>query len=232
MDTSPRIDAEGPIVGSVAEIAYQRLHRQILNGSLAPSTRLNQGDLATEYGISRTSVREALHRLAAETLVEFRSHRGFFVAEPTPLDAVLHRLEVRLLLEPGIAKLAAERATAEQIVLLSSTIESEAAATSPDQAHDVSREFHMMLAEFTANEYLVRVMDSLWGVHVGRQLLKERVKMPGWISEDVSEHRAIAHAVAAGDSERASQLMSAHVARAVEHWSRRSDPPTIVASDS
>src|SRR5689334_25022540 len=101
--------------GSVSELAYERIRELIVDGQARPGTRLRQGELADAFGISRTSVREALHRLAAEELVEFQRNRGFFVAGPLRFDAVLNRLEVRLILEPGIARLAAERRTDEHV---------------------------------------------------------------------------------------------------------------------
>jgi DNA-binding GntR family transcriptional regulator len=205
--------------GSVTELAYERIRTQIVNGKMPPSTRLHQGELATSFGISRTSVREALHRLTSESLVDFHRHRGFFVAAPLRLEAVLHRLEVRLLLEAGIARLAAERRTEEDIVAIRRAVEGEAKAKSTRVAHDLSREFHILLARATGNDELERMLDSLWSVDVGRQLLARRVTSPTWQAEDVAEHEAIADAVAAGDVDLAGDLMHKHIADTYSHWS-------------
>ncbi len=78
----------------------------IVSGALAAGSRLGQGELADQLGISRGSVREALRRLAGDGLVEFEVNRGFFVAD-VGLDNVRQRLEVRLTIEPEIARLAA-----------------------------------------------------------------------------------------------------------------------------
>jgi len=204
--------------GSVAEIAYARIRSQIVEGELPPNARLHQGELATSFGISRTSVREALHRLTSESLVEFKRHRGFFVAAPLHLDAVLDRLEVRLLLEAGIARLAATRATEQDVAALKRAVQGEARARSPRAAHDLSREFHFLLARATGNAELARILESLWSVDVGRQLLARRVTSPTWQTEDVTEHEAIAEAVAAGDGDRAAELMHRHIAEAYSHW--------------
>jgi DNA-binding GntR family transcriptional regulator len=204
--------------GSVTDIAYDRIRSLIVEGRLAPDARLHQGELATSLGISRTSVREALHRLTAESLVDFHRHRGFFVAAPLRLDAVLDRLEVRLILEAGIARLAAQRRTDEDITALRRVVAGEAKARSPRAAHDLSREFHVALARATHNAELLRMLESLWTVDVGRQLLARRVSSPGWQPEDVAEHEAIAAAVADGDGERAADLMRSHIADAYAHW--------------
>ena len=95
-------------VRSVVGLAYDEIRKLIVAGSLAPGSRLAQGELADSLGISRGSVREALRRLAGDGLVEFEVNRGFFVAE-AGLDDVRQRLEARLALEPEIARLAATR---------------------------------------------------------------------------------------------------------------------------
>jgi DNA-binding GntR family transcriptional regulator len=63
------------------------------------------------------------------------------------------------------------------------------------------------------------MLESLWTVDVGRQLLARRGSSPDWQPEDVAEHQAVAEAVEAGDGERAAELMRAHVAEAYAHWS-------------
>jgi DNA-binding GntR family transcriptional regulator len=205
--------------GSVADQAYERIRSLIVAGELGPNARLHQGELADSLGISRTSVREALHRLTSESMAEFQSNRGFFVAAPLHLNAVLDRIEVRLLLEPGIARLAAERRTDADVAALHRAVEREARARSPHAAHDLSREFHMLLARATGNAEAGRMLESLWTVDVGRQLLARRGSSPDWQPEDVAEHQAVAEAVEAGDGERAAELMRAHVAEAYAHWS-------------
>ena len=215
--------------GSVSEHAYEQIRSLIVEGEFAPDDRLHQGELATSLGISRTSVREALHRLTSESLVEFQRHRGFFVAAPLQLDAVLDRLEVRLLLEAGIAQLAAARRTEADVAALRRVVEGEARARSPRAAHDLSREFHFLLARATGNTELVRVLDSLWTVDVGRQLLARRVTSDTWQADDVAEHEAIAEAVAVGDGDRAAELMHKHLADAFSHWSEEAGVTETVA---
>jgi DNA-binding GntR family transcriptional regulator len=101
--------ASGPLrVRSVVGLAYDELRAMIVDGRLRPGARVGQAELAEALGISRGSVREALRRLAGDGMVVFEVNRGFFVAE-VGLERVLERLEARLLLEPGVARLAAER---------------------------------------------------------------------------------------------------------------------------
>jgi DNA-binding GntR family transcriptional regulator len=208
--------------GSVVDIAYRRIRTLIEDGEIGPNARLRQGDLADALTISRGSVREALHRLTADELVEFKANRGFFVAS-FRLDAVLERLELRALLEPGIARLAAERRTEQDVADLVQTIHGQRSAKTARVAHDMSRGFHIRLAQTTGNEQFVRVLDSLWSPDIGRQLLARRSEVPGWQDADAEEHSAILDAVSAGDGDEAANRMKRHVAATIEHWSREAE---------
>jgi DNA-binding GntR family transcriptional regulator len=204
-------------VESVVTLAYEQLRALIMAGDLAPGSRLAQAELAERLGISRTPVREALRRLAGEGLVEFHPNRGFWTAD-LGLEAVLRRLEVRLLLEPGIAALAAERRSDDDLPALEETIVDEAAASEAAGAHDASRQFHVLLSRATGNVELERTLESLWIVEVGRRLMARRAAVEDWRQRDVEEHRGILAAVAAGASETAADLMERHVRGALRHW--------------
>ena len=218
MDANP-ITLEPISPGSVVEVAYQRIRTLIEDGELGPSTRLRQGDLALALAISRTSVREALHRLTADKFsVEFRANRGFFVAS-FRLDAVLEQLEMRRILEPGFVRLAAERATADDLRDLEEIVASQFVASTSRLAHDMSREARIRLARATRNDQFVRVLESLWSLDIGRQLLARRSATAGWQDEDANEHKAILAAVAARKPATAGELMDRHIALTQEHWS-------------
>jgi DNA-binding GntR family transcriptional regulator len=204
---------------SVVGLAYEQIRTLILDGEMAPGARLGQVELAERLGISRTPVREALLRLTGEGLVSTISNRGFRVAD-LGLDAVMRRLEIRLLLEPGIARLAAARATPEDLAELRLAIRMEAEATEPQAAHDASRLFHVSLARATRNDDLVATLEAQWINEVGRRLLAQRVSAPKWQASDASEHEAIAAAVEAGDGERAHDLTRDHIEDALQHWNR------------
>jgi DNA-binding GntR family transcriptional regulator len=216
---APRVTLEPINAGSVVDIAYQRIRTLIEEGELGPNARLRQGDLAVALAISRTSIREALHRLTAEELVEFKANRGFFVAS-FRLDAVLDRLELRRVLEPGIARLAAERRTDADVAELERIVDGQVSASTLRLAHDLSRGFHIRLARTTGNEQFVKVLESLWSPDIGRQLLTRRSATPGWREADAAEHRGILEAVAAGAPQEAAALMERHVAATHEHWAR------------
>ncbi len=202
---------------SVVDLAYERIRAMIDSGEFPPGARLGQVELAEQLGISRTPVREALRRLTGEGLAEFVPNRGFRAASPS-LDDVLRRLEVRSLLEPGIARLAAARRSHDDLLRLQDAIAREEAATTRIAAHDASRDFHLLLAAATGNADLVTMLGSLWIVEIGRRLLAARATSADWRKADVAEHRAILAAVGGRDGERAAQLMAAHIGEALQHW--------------
>lgn len=207
-------------VRSVVGLAYDEIRSLIVTESLAPGSRLAQGELADRLGISRGSVREALRRLAGDGLVDFEVNRGFFVAE-AGLDAVRERLEARLALEPEIARLAASRRTEDDLDAMRATITAELAALTSDEVHDASRGFHVAVAAATRNHAFGKLLDDLWIADVGRRLLAQRQRATNWQHDDVEEHRAIVAALEARDAERAAELMRSHVESAVRHWSPR-----------
>src|SRR5437764_7946604 len=95
-------------IASVVDQVYLAIRERITNGSLPRGGRVHQEDLAEELGVSRTPVREALRRLAAEGLVEMRTNRGARVADVDP-GGMRRAYEARLVVEPGAARLAAWR---------------------------------------------------------------------------------------------------------------------------
>lgn len=218
--TEPAAPLTTPLrVRSVVGLAYDELRAMIVDGRLGPGARVGQGEVADALGISRGSVREALRRLAGDGLVEFEVNRGFFVAE-IGLDRVLERLEARLLLEPRIARLAAERRAEDDLAALAASIAAERAATGAAEAHDASRAFHEAVVRATRNDALLRIFDGLWIADVGRRLLARRRTQPDWQDDDVAEHVAILAAITARDADRAEELMRSHVDAAWRHWSR------------
>ena len=202
---------------SVVALAYEQLRALILAGDLTPGSRLGQAALAEQLGTSRTPVREALRRLAGEGLVEFHPNRGFWTSD-LGVEAVLRRLEVRLILEPGIAALAAERRSEEDLQALRDAIEREREAADPADAHDASRDFHLALARATTNAELERSLESLWIVEVGRRLMARRAAVHDWRTGDITEHVQVLDAVEGKRADAAAEVMTRHIRDAIAHW--------------
>ncbi len=144
-------------VQSVADQVYVVLRERIAGGELERGSRLHQEDLASEFGVSRTPVREALRRLAAEGLVDLFANRGARVASATH-EQLRTSYETRLVVEPGAARLAAERRLEVPIARMRAAIrDEERAGRSAAKLLRANRDFHLALVEAAGNPELVAV---------------------------------------------------------------------------
>jgi len=192
-------------VQSLADRAYLAIRDRIVSLELAPGALIDERALVDELGMSRTPVREALMRLAQERLVEVYPRRGMFV---TGVDVrELARLsEVRAVLEPEAARLAAVRATDAERAGLSALVDEITAADDlmglDERIHRaVYRAAHNDLLEATLEQYYVLAL-RIWSI------AGERAHE---LEEAVDAHRALLEAVVGGDGERAAETMRAHV---------------------
>jgi DNA-binding GntR family transcriptional regulator len=191
---------------SLADKAYHEIRGLIVSLELAPGALIDERELIERLEIGRTPVREALRRLAHERLVEVYPRRGMFV---TGVDVrEFARLsEVRELLEPEAARLAAERATdADRELLADLLTELDAGASElmdlDERIHRaVYRAAHNDLLEATLEQYYVLAL-RIWSMALDRAHELE---------EAVEAHRALLEAIQAGDGERAADTMRAHV---------------------
>jgi DNA-binding GntR family transcriptional regulator len=193
-------------VASLADKAYHEIRVLIVSLELAPGAVIDERDLIERLGIGRTPVREALRRLAQERLVEVYPRRGIFV---TGVDVrELARLsEVREVLEPEAARLAAERATDADRAELAALVEEldrgggELMELDERIHRAVYRAAHNDLLEATLEQYYVLAL-RIWSIALDRAHELE---------EAVEAHRALLEAIQAGDGERAADTMRAHV---------------------
>jgi DNA-binding GntR family transcriptional regulator len=202
-------------VESVVDQVYAAVRARILDGDLARGTKLRQEALAEELGVSRTPLREALRRLAAEGLVEFHPNRGAQVAHLRP-EAVRAAYEARLVFEPGAARLAAQRQPREELDAMRLAVQAERAGGEPRNAYAASRAFHLALARASGNEYLARLAESLWHPGLADAIFDQQIRRPGSLDGDVEEHEAIVAAIADGDGTRAEALTRRHIHSALE----------------
>jgi DNA-binding FadR family transcriptional regulator len=128
-------------------------------------------------------------------------------------------VEVRMLIEPVLGRLAAQHRPPEALARMRTAIDEESAATDPWMAYEASREFHLALADASENEFFQRLADQLWSADLGRPLYQAYVTLAGsdWIHGDAAEHRAIFDAVAAGDADGAEAAISQHLGSAHDY---------------
>jgi len=202
-------------VASVVDLAYAAIRERILAGTLPRGARVHQEDLAVELGVSRTPVREALRRLAAEGLVEMHTNRGARVAD---LDRAGMRAayEARLVIEPGAARLAAMRRPLEALSRMRGALVRQRAATaSVHAAFEANRDFHLALVAAAGNPFLDQLAGVLWAARIGEAIYEAQGETPERMRLDADEHEAILAAVERGRAREAETLTRRHVAAAI-----------------
>lgn len=201
---------------SLAERAFQELVRMITRLQLDPGSLIVEKELMASLDIGRTPVREALQRLAMEGLVVHLPNRGMFVAGITP-ENVQSIYEFRALIDPPMVRLAAERATAEQIAELDELHDHFLSAKAADDVNtyvDLLRSFYDVLSEAAGNIYLAEVMPRIFNLHL-RLWFYIASKRGGW-HDVVEAHADMAGSVTAAirgrDPDKAEEAMKAYIA--------------------
>ena len=210
----------------VFELIVTQIERRILSGELRHGDYLgSERDLGEQFGASRTAVREALKTLAQRGLVDMRPGRGTMVIDGTS-QAVRHSLhlmmrigsqhtpehltEVREILEPEMAALAAQRAEDDHIAAMRMAVETmDHALNDADAYIAADNDFHRAVARGSANPLILALMDSIV------DLLSDQRKMvfavPGGPERGQTHHRHVLNAIVMKDSEAARERMRAHL---------------------
>jgi DNA-binding GntR family transcriptional regulator len=155
-------------------------------------------------------VREALKLLAHDSLVVITPRHGLYVADVNVPD--LERLsEMRLALEGLSARLAAERATDDDLVVLKA-LRQEQAATPPDDSRrlfEVDHKFHQAVARAAHNKYLAEGLERLFGL--SQRLWYLALPKLGFLPGAVEKHLDLVQAIESDDGDRAEAIMRQHV---------------------
>lgn len=177
---------DGEARPSASVRAYRVLKERILTCEYPPGSSLIEGRLAESLDVSKTPIREALAMLVHEGFVEVLPRQGYRVSDLTIGD-VQEIFNLRLLLEPAAAAMAAEHATAEQLQAL------RALADEEDDADDFrtfiaqNRTFHVKLAEASGNARLAATLTHL--LEEMQRLYLSGLDLRGGIEDQRGEHR-------------------------------------------
>ena len=204
------------------ERVYQGLRYSILRGQLTPNTRLVELNLAAEFGVSRTPVREALKRLSAEGLVTADSSRGMVVRGLT-FREVEEIYEVREVLDGLATRLAARRISPEELAklrLLLQAMHEHIESGQREALVQANVKFHDIIVQAARNDWLALTMRGITDFihrfsHVSYSNLERNRAV-------LAEHGAIIEALERGDGESAEQLAREHVVRARSFLARLS----------
>ncbi len=202
-------------VHNLSDEVYNLFRERILNQQYPPGFRFQLTAIEQQLGISRTPLKEALHRLEVEGLVEIRSRRGTFVASITTTD-IAEAFDVRRVLEVYAASIAVQAATEAEIQKLSNITaqmsrllgEHEYQAI-VDQYIRLDHEFHDQLVSLAHNQRLINVYRQI-DVHV--QIARIRLRFARTDSlQTESEHEAILHALRVRAGPDAMQAVADHI---------------------
>ena len=215
MDTTDPAAARLPIA-SVVDQVYTATRARIMDGTLKRGARIHQEDLADELGVSRTPVREALRRLAAEGLVEMRTNRGARVAD-VDRDDMHAAYEARLVIEPGAARLAAQGPPGPPLARMRAAVAAQRRAIpNVRRSFEANREFHLALVAASGNHFLLQLAERLWVTRIGEAIYERQSETPERMGLDADEHEEILAAVQSGNGRRAETLTRRHLVDAMQ----------------
>lgn len=192
------------------EDIVERIFDAVVEQRLPPGTKLSESDLCKAFGVGRMRIRRSLLLLSSREVVELYANRGAFVASPNAKQA-REVFEARLALEPTIARLAVERASAADVVGLSAHLKMEHGAHHQDRRHEAIRlsgQFHILLAQIASNTVMLRMVKEL----VTRtSLIIGIFGAPSVANCRDDDHEGILQAFKAGDGQMAASLMTEHL---------------------
>jgi GntR family transcriptional regulator, rspAB operon transcriptional repressor len=192
---------------------YSDLRNELVSLQRRPGEAVSEAQIALSYGVSRTPVREAILKLSDEGLLEIFPQSGIFVSRIS-VAALPEAIIIRKALEETTARLAAERATSSQILVLRSILERQReadAAGDRDAFHHADELFHATIAEVAGYPGIWTLIQQV-KVHVDRY---RRLTLPqqGRIARTIIEHEAILDAIEARDRAAAGIAMQSHLER-------------------
>ena len=199
----------GRRVEPLGNVAYKQIREAIRTGTYKPGQRVREADFAEWLRMSRTPVREALHRIESEGLISYEARRGLVIAK---LDhqMVMELYALRETLEGTAARLAARHASDLEIAMLEQMVRDEAEMKDdPKLLREHNRVFHEALFRSAHNRFLLRVIGT---VRDSIMLLNQTTfSVPGRPQSAVTEHRAIVEAIVLRDADRAESAAREHI---------------------
>lgn len=189
------------------EIA-QEIRRRVLSGRYRRGTRLRQDELAEDFGVSITPVREALRILESERLLVAEPHRGVRVAELIDIDAVRAAYVVRRLTETFAVRRAASRLSRHDLGVLRNLLDGAAAGNDSADPQGANHAFHFYFYERCGVPGLADRIEQLWATFPWDVLLTDSRRA----AASHAEHRKILTAARSGDADRLAAAFEQHLA--------------------
>ncbi len=204
----------------------EQIQRRILAGDLKEGDQLpSERELAEQFHVSRTAVREAIKALSEKGLLQIRHGRGTFVTNGTlqamresldmlmrigQVDGSVELVELREIIEPEIAALAAVRASQENLAAMKDAVGIMDRSLADAAAYiEADLDFHLALAEATQNTMILKLIDSI--VDLLREQRTRIFRVEGGPQRGQIYHKRILEAVARHDTAAAREAMRAHL---------------------
>ena len=192
---------------NLKEKAYRVIREMIVGGDLPPGKVLNERELVEHLGVSRTPIREALHRLEKENLVTIIPQRGAFVCEIT--TKVIHEIyQLREIIEPQLIRMVTGDMSEEALQEFRSAFLA-LNMDAYDELAKLDNDFHLAVLDSVGNEYMTQMMDNMYAQN--ERIRFQLTRMPKRLQETVAEHVGIIDAMLAGDPEAAAKAMLEHL---------------------
>jgi DNA-binding GntR family transcriptional regulator len=206
--------------------AYTALRNVIVSSDIYRSRsdiRLDERQLAQDFGISRTPVREAMAQLEREGFVRSVPRRGVYVVRKTK-DEVVQMITAWAALESMAARLITQTASDADIAGLRrmfATFEDDKLHAKLDEYSEVNIAFHQTIIELSGNQVLIRLAENLF-THM-RMIRRETIGEDDRIERSIRDHMNIIQALEARDTERAEDLVRQHALGLAEHVKKHVD---------
>lgn len=196
---------------SMTDDVLGRLKQQILQVQRPPGALLLEADLAQEFGVSKTPVREALRLLAQTGWVVVLPRKGYMI-RPVELNDVRDIFDIRKMIEPALAARAAERATRGDLDRLRGLLDRQRAADQDlSEALLAAREFHLAFADIAGSARTRTILEDL--VDEVRRLhhLLPNVESHITSTDEIRAHTQILAAIESGDAAAATESTLQHL---------------------
>jgi DNA-binding GntR family transcriptional regulator len=196
----------GVTIPLLTERAYERVRRDIISCAIAPGSEISESQLSTQYRLGKAAVRVALTKLAHDGLVRAIPRRGYMVM-PVTLKDINDVFELRLMLEPSAARMAAGKVSTQRLRTFDEICREgyqPGDAKTTARFLEANKAFHIEIAQATGNARLAAAIEQLLDemtrlLHLGLGLRKGP-------QQTVHEHKTLVKALARGDGETAERI--------------------------
>ena len=192
---------------------FEQLKEMIFKGELAPGKRIIESEVADSIGISRTPVREALHKLEAERLL-MHLPKGGYVVKGMSLSEIQETFDIRIILESFAGFLAAKRCNDKEILPLEKKLEEFEKYLIKNDLKELTRvntEFHELLYALSKSPKLIKMINNLRDeIFLLREILLDSMKMASLSHDD---HKEMIKAIKNREAKKVERLIKEHILR-------------------